>query len=280
MIKTGIEHSAYFNENNYLDGISLLKKHGYDCIDYGDMCLTTSPYYSFDEQKYFDYLKNLKECADRLGVEFYQMHGNCPRKMSDQEFTKPTLDFIKQLKTCNALDCKRLVIHPYVGDGSESAQVIYNKNVQMLTALTPALKEYGVILAIENLPFRPLEISKTATLKKLVRQINNPFIKICFDTGHAFVLGENIYDDVILLESDLEVLHVHDNVGNAEDRHLPPYQGLIDWDSFALALNKIHYKGCLSLETFVNPKTPQPMLDQIRIALSNIAKSIANKINV
>ena len=198
--------------------------------------------------------------------------------MSQERFFEPDQKFLRQLLTCKILGCKYLVIHPYTGDGTEDKQIIYDKNVEMLRALVPYLKEYGVVLCSENLPFRSLEISKTQTIKKLVSEINSEYVKICFDTGHANVLGENIADSVRLLDKDLKVLHVHDNKGTADDRHYVPYHGSINWDAFTSALKEIGYDGCLSLETMIAKDTPEPAREKLRIGLATLARQLAEKI--
>ena len=279
MLKIGIESVAYFGALDYEQGLKKAKEHGYDCVDYGEICVSNTPFYTYCDKEYIEYLNDVKSCADKYGIEFFQVHGSCPRTVGLKTYDKPSDNFIRQLKTCEKLGCKYLVIHPYTGDGTEDAKIIYDKNMEMLLTLIPYAKEYGVVICLENLPFRPLEISKSSTLKKLVSQLDSDYVKICFDTGHANVIGENIADTVLLLGKDLKVLHVHDNYGGADDRHYLPYHGSIDWDAFTDALNKIGYDGCLSLETVISIKTPEPAREQLQLGLSTLARELAKKVN-
>jgi len=48
-------------------------------------------------------------------------------------------------------------------------------------------------------------------------------------------------------------LHIHDN-HFAEDQHVVPFRGKINWEAFVSALGEIEYKGPLMLESYVRDK--------------------------
>ena len=57
-----------------------------------------------------------------------------------------------------------------------------------------------------------------------------------------------------------------------------PFFSFSFWEAFLLALKEIGFKGCFSLETYPSLKTPQPILDEMRVSLSRLAKMMADKL--
>jgi sugar phosphate isomerase/epimerase len=72
-------------------------------------------------------------------------------------------------------------------------------------------------------------------------------------------------------------MHVHDD-RYGQDRHLIPFQGETDWDAFIGGLRDISYRGVISLETRIQPKTPQPIREEMELQLSRIAKYLAEAV--
>ena len=149
--------------------------------------------------------------------------------------------------------------------------------MELFTRLAEYSERYGVITCVENLPFKAVEISTVESVKALVREINHPNLKICFDTGHANVFHDDIAEDVRLLGDDLATLHIHDNKGNW-DQHLIPYMGNIQWGEFLSALQEIGYKGAFTLETMISPSMPSPIKEEMQVSLSRLARQMADKI--
>lgn len=281
MIKTGLESAAYFCLYDYEQGLKRLKKDGYDCIDYSELCNKNSDLYKMSDNEYRDFLNKVGAAAKETGVEIVQLHALWPMEDRSEEGRKATIAyFIKEIEGAHCLGCKHVVIHPFMpyGWGAEvDREEIWNMNVSLFQTLLPYAEKYDVILCVENLPFTALTISTVAEVKRLVRTLDSPYVKVCLDTGHANVFHDDLAADVRLLGDDLATLHVHDNKGNW-DQHLPPYQGNIDWEAFLLALKEIGFKGCFSLETYPSLKTPQPILDEMRVSLSRLAKMMADKL--
>ena len=58
-----------------------------------------------------------------------------------------------------------------------------------------------------------------------------------------------------MLGSKIIALHVHDNLGTA-DNHLPPFLGTIKWESIMGALKRGGYAGYLNYEVASNRNVP------------------------
>lgn len=280
MIKTGIESTGYFGAFDFEEGLKKCKSHGYDCIDYENLIENADAYVNFSDEEYADYLKKFKKAATEACIEVFQAHGSTPFKSDGTPCTEVDGKFIRQLETCKELGCKYLVLHPYVDyiDNFETHEVGMKRNYDLMELILPHAEKYGVTICLENLPFRYVDISRVKEVKKLIREIDSKNLAACLDTGHCNVINENIYESILTFGKDLKVLHVHDNFGFSGDRHYPPFKGTVDWDGFVKGLIEMGYKGCISLETCIDKRTPEPMKEQMQRGLAGIAKYFAEKI--
>ena len=279
MLKTGIKSSGYFGLYDYGDGLKKIKKHGFDCIDFQGFLSPDGELYKLGERDFRNYFISLKSAAQSAGIEIWQTHAT----WQHDERTKQSRDeFLKKLemsiKACGIMGCRYLVIHPsmpYGWDEEPSVKTAYDYTIERLEKLLPSAQAEDVVLCVENMPFKKgHSFSSVSEIKSIIKRFNDPYIKACFDTGHCNVSGENHYETIKLLGSDLVCLHVHDDFGR-QDRHLIPFQGAIDWHGFAKGLKEIGFSGCISLETIIETKTPEPMKEQMQIALSGIARYLA-----
>lgn len=280
MIKTGIESTGYFGAFDFEEGLKKCKAHGYDCIDYQNLIENADAYLNFSDEEYLDYLKKFKKATTEAGIEVFQAHGSTPLKSDGMPCKEIDGKFIRQLETCKELDCKYLILHPYVDyiDHFETHEVGMKKNYDLMELILPHAEKYGVTICLENLPFRYVDMSRVKEVKKLIREIDSKNLAACLDTGHTNVINENIYESILTFGEDLKTLHVHDNFGFSGDRHYPPFKGTVDWDGFVKGLIEIGYNGCISLETFIDKRTPEPMKEQMQRGLAGIAKYFAEKI--
>lgn len=118
----------------------------------------------------------------------------------------------------------------------------------------------GCGIAIENMadsygsgtgsgPRRPLGSYCTThvDLCELVDHLNVPNVGICWDFGHAQLMGINQREALRYMGKRLKATHVADNSG-AKDDHILPFQGTIDWRSILPVLSEIGYEGDLTYE--------------------------------
>ena len=79
---------------------------------------------------------------------------------------------------------------------------------------------------------KKLPLARTVDVADFVRKINHKNFKMCLDTGHTLVCGEEIGEAVRYIGADLLcALHVHDNYGT-DDLHLLPGEGIMNVESF------------------------------------------------
>ena len=285
MLKTGIISDAYFSFDNYRQGIPVMKAHGYDGFDYQELGnYKNSPLYKMSDDEFEGYLTKVKNCAEKNGLIIHQLHGTWPH-VDDltAEGRAQTIEYFKKcILGAKYLGCKRVIVHPfmpclYLGEPYvEDEDFAINK--QMLLSLASVARDCDVTVCLENMPFpKHSAFSYVKNIKKLLLEINDAHVKACLDVGHFNSEKGDIYEAITLLGDDLAALHIHDD-RYGQDRHLIPFQGETNWDGFIRGLRDISYKGVISLETNIQPQTPQPIRERMEIELANIARYLADEI--
>ena len=126
-------------------------------------------------------------------------------------------------------------------------------------------REQNVIIALENMPMPQFSIGSPEQILRFVTEINDPYMKVCLDTGHVSVYDKRQPSEAVYLLGDwIKVLHIHDNAGRSDEHLLPCSRtGVIDWQAFGRALRDIGYTGTFSYETAPTGKLPQPVWEDV-----------------
>jgi sugar phosphate isomerase/epimerase len=107
----------------------------------------------------------------------------------------------------------------------------------------------GITVVLENL----LE-STPDLMIKLVDNVSNPYLRLCFDIGHANIWSRILPEQwVAAMDYRLHHVHLHDNNG-LRDQHLPAGAGTIQFDPFFEALGALHENVTVSLEVDAEKK--------------------------
>jgi sugar phosphate isomerase/epimerase len=117
-----------------------------------------------------------------------------------------------------------------------------------LKRLADVGSKLNVVYLIENQPFNCALGHDPLALARSIRQINSPFIRMCFDTGHAH-LTANVTDALTQTADVISYLHIHDNDTTLDD-HRMPSDGTINWPAFASALRASNNQSPRMLEVF------------------------------
>jgi sugar phosphate isomerase/epimerase len=110
----------------------------------------------------------------------------------------------------------------------------------------------GVRYAFENLPAYHALGSDVGELAGILHQVAAPNTGICFDCGHANMVGDV---PTAVRQGGDQIIYVHlsDNSGEADDHEMLTF-GKIDTAAMARALREIRYSGTMMLEVFHNPQ--------------------------
>ena len=118
----------------------------------------------------------------------------------------------------------------------------------------------GVTFAFENLPGYHAIGSDVAELKGILDEVDAVNTGMCFDSGHANMVGDPVAAAVQANEQMIYA-HISDNSGTADEHKLITY-GTINADGLARALRQIHYDGTFMLEVFYSAERLRQLADE------------------
>ena len=164
----------------------------------------------------------------------------------------------------NQLDAKVWVFHPgaKTGIGQFYPGAEWKQNIESIQELYKLAEEYGVNIALENLPAKYyFFMSKPEEFARFYRETNNLPVGIVMDLGHANLEGQ-IEPFFKLLTDKIVHIHASDNDGS-DDQHLGIGQGKIDYNSFVETLEKIGYDKSVIIESITNVPESLKKLKQL-----------------
>jgi len=282
-MKTGIGN-YYIKKYGVTEGARLMAEHGYSYIDFS-IADTDSEFYTAKEEFFLKTVTDMRKQLNKSGISVMQVHG--PWRYPPMDFTEDDRaerfgKMTKAMAITKYLGAKYTVVHPlmpYGANSPENPNEVYEINKRYYTALAKVAGGFGVVICLENMPFPNFPLSSTEEILRLVKDINLPHLKVCFDTGHALLLGESLGESVRAIGSLLSVIHVHDNDG-LSDGHLPPYSGIADWADFVEALYDVGFDGVLNIEASPTPngtEATQKEISERELELAKIARLLAGE---
>jgi len=197
----------------------------------------------------------LKEAAKSFGLE-YSLHA----PFADINIASPIKPLLnasmKRLKqsllNASVMDAKLWVFHPgqRTGIGQFYPGQDFKQMCQSIQEIYKDAEEYGVNIALENLPAKYWFLMNTPEeFMRMYKETNLP-IGITIDLGHAN-LEKQIHPFFNLLADKIIHIHASDNDG-ADDQHLGIGEGNIDWNWFAETLKKVSYNKSVIVESMVH----------------------------
>lgn len=151
---------------------------------------------------------------------------------------------IDAIRISNDLDIKLLTIHPGHKSplGAYFLEKIKDTNKKSLIQIDRAGEEYGIVLALENIP--RMWVSLCSDAQEMRELIHGTNLKICFDIGHAHI--SDAVPGFLKLKRDFVNLHLHDNNGD-KDKHLVLGEGNIALEEILRELKE--YRGNFVIES-------------------------------
>ncbi|MGC8667934.1 MAG: sugar phosphate isomerase/epimerase family protein [Chthonomonadales bacterium] len=136
-------------------------------------------------------------------------------------------------------------------------------------------KEEGVVLALEN--EHACFVGTGAEAARILRAMDTPFVRACWDPGNAFAAGEVPYPNGYA-EVRPFVVHVHVKDGvrtNGDTKWCVVGQGQVDYRGQFAALREDGYEGAVSLETHYVPEGGTPEMGS-RLCLAALRQLIGD----
>ena len=225
-----------------------------------------------------NHLAPYAEALSRNGLTVTQAHAPFPSRVRDGSVNALVLRALeKTIAVCGQIGCRRLVVHPGFLPFTEDGAAERAYNLRMYAALIPALRAHGVVCCLENMFAHhrtkvmcgpcASAAEANAWIDALNETAGERRFGFCLDVGHAQLVGRDIRAFVLELGANLACFHIHDNDG-ANDQHLFPYMGIMDWERFCDAVRDGGYGGDLSFETFegLNQYPPELAAQALRLA--------------
>lgn len=233
MRKTGI--SVYYGENPpKAEQFKLLKQAGFDCLMLN--------YFEGDD------IEGDFSAARNAGLEIANIHAPISRVNSVWEEGLGGDEYIdlqkERVDFCSRENIPVLVLHTtFLKNPPPVTQTGLDRHMR----LCDYAEAKGVHLAFENVePYPHLhEVMKNA----------GEFHGFCWDIGHNLAYApetdfSSLYGDRII------AVHIHDNFGvrkcgnidSADDMHLLPFDGSLDWSWWAERIKSSAYDGAITLE--------------------------------
>ena len=138
-----------------------------------------------------------------------------------------TMEMMATMEQAISADIKLITIHP--GLYSMAVPGLEQRSIERakksLRTLDRVTSEYGIKIAVENMPSFQFMLGRTA--EELRDLVDGTDMGVCFDIGHANTTGQ-IDAFTELLGDRIINIHIHDNHGKT-DEHLTIGDGNIDF---------------------------------------------------
>jgi sugar phosphate isomerase/epimerase len=198
-------------------------------------------------------VSTLNQTAKSRGIQ-YMVHA----PFADINIASPSKPILtvslKRLKEsmayANALNAKLWVFHP---GNKTGISMFYHgedwkQNVEGIRELHRTAKDYGLNIALENLPEKyGFLMKQPEDFQKFYKETGLNDIGLVLDVGHANLERQT---DHFLRNLPDKIVHIHvsDNMGE-NDQHLGIGYGKISWQGFAETLREIAYDKTVMIES-------------------------------
>ena len=238
-----------------LDALKAIKNAGFEAYDFSLRPLTSKPDSPLMREDYMDFLRQVKQTADELGLVCNQAHATFPpEKYGDEEYNQATFArIVREMEAAAFVGAPIIVVHAVKPLPREVDPIA--ENLRFYRSLIPYCEKYNIKVAVENLfeldPLRdrrkPCCIGTSDKLAAFMDLLDNDWFTVCLDVGHAAINVEDPQDAIRTLGKRIGCVHIHDN-DFVNDRHTVPYLGKTDWDEVCKAFAEIGYRGDFTSE--------------------------------
>ncbi len=190
-------------------------------------------------------LENWSQMFRDAEIRFWSIHapfgGQYNLAHPEEKTRRRAVEFHKFiLERTRAVGASYLIVHPSGTARSESEKAkAWDWFRESLDELLPFAEDLGIVLAVENMLPDAAIGSDPAELSRFLAAYFSPYLRLCFDTGHAHIAG-NVYLWLETVASSVGTYHIADN-DKSRDLHLPPGYGTIPWDLLSPILQQVDF---------------------------------------
>lgn len=181
--------------------------------------------------------------------------------LSDRVREASLAEIVSTADAANRLDMVTVTVHPGLAPMAMThlASRAVERARESMRAIDRASEEYGVVMAIENMPDMPFFLGRTA--KDLMGIIDGTDLAVCFDIGHANTTDQ-IGEMVSTFGDRIANIHIHDNDGTG-DQHRTIGEGCIDFDGVLESLGWYGGNYVIEARSFESAVDSQSSLESL-----------------
>lgn len=228
-----------------------------------------------------DFYKEIRAYAKDRGIVFEQTHAPFGSSFLDEEKSKQRFEeIVKSIEHSSWLGADMIVIHPcshIIYKDGNNRELMMEYNYYFYKKLISYAECFEIKIAIENIPNSITE--NPEGLIELIKSLDNDVFTVCYDVGHANVVGQDPAGMIKKLGNYIGCTHIHDNDGT-RDAHTLPYYGSIDWEKVMEAFAKIGYSGNLNYEAGLFVKNaPIDLRPESAKYMADVGKHLIERFN-
>lgn len=193
----------------------------------------------------------IKALLDRHGLQASGLSAHCP--LMRPEISVPYLQ--KAIRFARAIGAPVVNTDEGIRPGWLSDQDLWPVMRYTLTAVLQTAEHYGIYVGME--PHQSISRT-TAGLCRIGALVDSPFLKFNYDTGNAYLAGEDPYAGLLAVRDRLAHVHAKDiALAHAETERgkvtgtpvgCACGDGVIDWARVIAILQEANWSGVLSCE--------------------------------
>jgi sugar phosphate isomerase/epimerase len=193
----------------------------------------------------------MKEILDRYGVKASGLSAHCP--LMRPEISVPYLQ--KAIRFAAAVGAPVLNTDEGIRPAWVSLDEAWGVMKYTLSAVLRWAERYGIYIAIE--PHQSITC-KTEGLLRIATLVDSPWLKVNYDTGNAYLGGEDPYEGLKAVLPLLVHVHAKDiSIQQSQDEKgkvtgtpvgCACGDGVIDWERVIRILREAGFNGVLSVE--------------------------------
>ncbi len=161
-------------------------------------------------------------------------------------------------------------IIPTIGE-IKNLKKIFFKGIEKVL---PFAEKERIKILIEPEPSLLLENSRDF-LQFIKMYGPSDYLKLNFDIGHFYCVGEDLNEAVYNLAEHIEHFHIEDIGSDRVHKHLIPGAGSIDFRSVFKAIKEIGYKDFVTIELYPYQDTPKEAAEESFMFIKKILSTIS-----
>lgn len=252
------------DEVSFSTGVFGKEKNADDLLRFVDLIQQSGYKYIELSRRQYD-IGSRAEAILQSGIKVWSVHGYLDSRgiSDDSAVRRNALDReIERIHEAALFGKVPYVVHYLDRMNDPRYGKIFRQTIEELYAETHKL---GLILAVETVPYKPLNNERHPFSKEIaefVRSFQLDDLRMTIDINHSN-LNEDLIDVCANCDGLIANVHMSNNHGEWED-HLPPYEGVIDFPAVFAALRRHGYTGPANLELHCSGEITVDWLTHIR----------------